>query len=299
MNGIDISRYNPVVDWSKVDDTVKFVLVRGGYGNDISQKDAKCDEYIKAALAHNLHVGGYWFSYATSIADAQQEASIANEVFSPYKGKMDFPIAFDYEYDSIAYANRNHISVTASPDMMARAFMDAMKKYGWFVNLYTNIDFIKTGKFSAATRAAYDVWLADYSGAPDYPCYIQQTSSTGSIPGITGHVDLDVSFRDYPTMIRAKGYNGFPKPAQTVVGIDTSTPVHIAHGQMYTFFTVSGQRPVVCCGTSNVMALEHCRREMNKDFWHLIAIGKPGDATGIYTAAPGEQYQKRFVAYCS
>lgn len=297
MNGVDLSRNNPVVDWSKVDDTIQFALIRGGYGNDISQKDKKVDEYVKAALAHNIHVGGYWFSYATSLADAQQEASVANSVFAPYKGKMDFPIAFDYEYDSIAYATRNHISVTASADMMARAFMDAMKRYGWFVNLYTNLDFIRSGKFSAATRAAYDVWLADYSGAPNYPCYIQQTSSTGSIPGITGNVDLDISFRDYPTIIKNGGYNGFPKPAQTVVKIDTTTPVHIPYGQMYTFFTECGQRPTVVCGTSGVMALEHCRREGNRDFWHIISIGKPGQATGVYTAGPGEHGLRRFVAY--
>lgn len=297
MNGIDISKHNPVIDWDKVDASgIKFVLIRAGYGNDISQKDPKFDEYIKAAIARGLHVGVYWFSYAVSIADAEKEAAVCLKVIEPYKGKIDFPVAFDYEYDSINWAVSHKITVTASADAMARAFMDKIKAAGWFANLYTNIDFIKSGKFSAATINAYDVWLADYNGAPDYPCYIQQTGSTGTVPGITGNVDMDVSFRDYPTMIKAGGYNGYPKQPQTTVKIDTTTEVCFESGKSYTFYTESGQIPAVTCGTANVVTLMHCRRELQRDYWHIMFIGKPGEATGIYTAAPGEQPTKRFVA---
>nr|WP_319488469.1 glycoside hydrolase family 25 protein [uncultured Caproiciproducens sp.] len=299
MKGIDISKHNPVVDWDKVAASgIGFVLIRAGYGNDISQKDPKFDEYIKAALARGLHVGVYWFSYAVSIADALKEAEVCKKVLAPYQGQIDFPVAFDYEYDSINWAVSHKITVTASADSMARAFMDSMKADGWFANLYTNIDFIKSGKFSAATIKAYDVWLADYSGAPDYPCYIQQTGSTGTVPGITGNVDMDVSFRDYPTMIVAGGYNGYPKQPQTAVKIDTTTEVCFEKGRMYTFYTESGQVPTVTCGTTNVVALMHCRRDtaLGRDYWHITSIGQPGQATGIYTAAPGEKPTKRFVA---
>ena len=299
MNGIDVSKHNLIVDWDKLTASgVKFVLIRAGYGNDISQKDPKFDEYVKAALAHNLHVGVYWFSYAVSIADAEKEADLCRKVIEPYKGKIDFPVAFDYEYDSAAWAMRKNITVTASVDAMARGFMDNLKANGWFVNLYTNVDFIRSGKFKAETTKAYDIWLADYSGGPDYPCYIQQTGSTGSVPGITGNVDMDVCFRDYPTMIMAGGYNGYPKQPQTTVKIDTTTDVNLQFGKVYTFYTESGQVPSVTCGTEAVMTLMHCRRDtaMSRDYWHVMAIGKPGQATGIYTSAPGEQPLKRFVA---
>lgn len=299
MNGIDISKHNPVVNWDKVDASgIDFVLIRAGYGNDISQKDPKFDEYIKAALARGLHVGVYWFSYAVSIADAQKEAEVCKKVIAPYKGKIDFPVAFDYEYDSITYAQKHNIKVTDSIDSMARAFLDSMKADGWFVNLYTNNDFIRSGRFSAATIKAYDVWLADYSGAPDYPCYIQQTGSTGTVPGITGNVDMDVSFRDYPTMIKAGGYNGYPKQPQTAVKIDTTTEVQIEYGKAYQFYTESRQIPTVTCGTANVVSLLHCRRDtaLSRDYWHIVALGKSGQATGIYTVAPGEKPTKRFVA---
>lgn len=84
-----------------MDDSIDFVLIRAGYGNDISQKDPKFDEYIKAALAHNIHVGIYWFSYAVSIADALKEAAVCKKILASYKEKIDFSVAYDYEYASI------------------------------------------------------------------------------------------------------------------------------------------------------------------------------------------------------
>lgn len=296
MNGIDISKHNLVVDWNKVDDSVKFVLIRAGYGNDISQEDPKFDEYIKAAMAHNIHVGVYWFSYAVSIADAQKEAEVCKKVLAPYKGKIDFPIAFDYEYDSITYAQKQGVKPTnAMIDSMAKAFMDSMKADGWFVNLYTNIDFIKSGRFSAATVKDYDVWLADYSGAPDYPCYIQQTGSTGKVPGITGNVDMDVSYRDYPTMIKAGGYNGFQKQAQTIVSVDTTTTVNLKRGQAYQLKTTCAQQPKVWAGTDNVVTILPRYRSGNDDLWYIVGIGNVGTGTGIFTAATNENGLKRFV----
>jgi lysozyme len=297
--GIDVSKYQKQIDWSKVDASdIDFALIRIGMGNVASQKDPYFDTNVTQALAHGLFVGGYYFGYATSIADAQKEADVCNQHLQPYKGKLAFPIAYDYEYDSIKYFTKimGRAPTNAEITAFAKAFLDRLKSYGWFVNIYTNIDFIRSGRFSAGLISSYDVWLADYSGAPDYPCYIQQTGSTGTVPGITGHVDMDVSFRDYPTMIKAGGYNGYPKQPQTAVKIDTTTEVKIVRGKTYTFFTESGQVPTVTCGTADVVTLIHCRRELQRDYWHIVAIGTSGQATGIYTAAPGEQPTKRFVA---
>jgi len=295
MNGIDISKHNPVVNWDKVDASgIDFVLIRAGYGNDISQKDPKFDEYIKAALARGLHVGVYWFSYAVSVADAKKEAEVCRMVIAPYKGKIDFPVAFDYEYDSITYAQKHNIKVTDSIDGMARAFMDSMKADGWFVNLYTNIDFIKSGRFSAATIKAYDVWLADYSGAPDYPCYIQQTGSTGKVPGITGNVDMDVSYRDYPTMIKAGGYNGYPKQQVKDFKSDTTTDISLGLGQAYQLKVTAKAAPVVTVGTMGIATLLPRYRQGEDSYYYLVGIGKPGTAAGVYVNGV-----KQFVIYAA
>lgn len=296
--GIDVSKYQRHIDWSKVDASgIDFALIRIGMGNDENQVDPFFAQNITQALAHGLKVGGYYFGYATSDTDARKEADVCNQLLQPYKGKLLYPIAYDYEYNSVDYFRRvmGRNPTNAEIDSFANAFLDRLKSYGWFVNIYTNCDYYRSGKFKTAITK-YDVWLADYSGAPDYPCYIQQTGSEGRVPGITGNVDLDVSFRDYPTMIQAGGYNGFPKAVKTVVRIDTTQDIAFHQGDMYTVRTTSGQMPELYAGTDNVVIVKHCRREMSNDYWHLIFTGKPGTATGIYTRAPGEQPIKRFVA---
>jgi GH25 family lysozyme M1 (1,4-beta-N-acetylmuramidase) len=279
MNGFDVSKHNGTIDWGKVDAAdVDFALIRAGYGNDISQKDPKFDENMQGALSHKLHPGAYWFSYAISPDDARKEAEVFKQVLAPFKGKVDFPVAFDYEYDSIDYSKKQGISPTnALIDSIARTFMDSMRADGWFVNLYTNLDFIRSGKFSTDTIAKYDLWLADYTGGPDVQCDIQQTGSAGVIPGIRGNVDIDVAFKDYPSIIRAGGYNGYPKQFTC----DTSGTVEIALGGCYTAKTTGPVQLVA--GTPYVVQIVRCLQN-GYALWHIIPIGQPGQAAGIYPA---------------
>ncbi len=287
MRGIDVSKHNNKgnpIDWGKVNASgIDFALIRAGFGNDISQKDPKFDENVQGALANKLHVGAYWFSYAVSVADALKEAEVFKKILAPYKGKIDFPVAFDYEYDSIAYAQKKGISPTnALIDSMARAFMDSMKADGWFVNLYTNNDFIKSRHFTADTRSKYDVWLADYSGAPDYPCGIQQTGSTGTVPGIEGNVDMDTAYKDYPTILRASGCNGFPKPQIVDFKSDTTTDIRLALGQFYQMKVTAQKVPTVTIGTQGVAVILPRYREGNDSYFYFVGIGKAGASAGVY-----------------
>ena len=297
MNGIDVSKHNGTIDWAKVDTSgIDFALIRAGYGNDISQKDPKFDENMQGALAHNLHVGVYWFSYAISSDDAKKEAEVCKKVIQPYRGKIAFPIAFDYEYDSMDYSKKQNVDPTNQLiDSMGRAFLESLKADGWYGAIYTNIDFIRTGRFTADTISKYDLWLADYSGSPDYPCGIQQTGSTGTVPGISGNVDLDVSYRDYPSVMKAGGWNGYTKTQSTAVGIDTTMDVSFSRGQYYVVKTTAGQTVQLTAGTGGVVTIVPFPRSGNDQLFAIVPIGQPGQETGIYTAVAGESPLKRFV----
>ena len=80
----------------------------------------------------------------------------------------------------------------------------------------------------------YDLWLADYTGGPNYDCGMQQFTSSGKVDGITGGVDMDTAFYDYPTRIREKGCNHLSgdkpatsKPSTTKTGTCTGDGVRI------------------------------------------------------------------------
>lgn len=278
---IDVSAHNGVIDWHCVAASgIKGAVIRAGYGDDIRQQDTQFSANIRGAISAGLKVAVYWFSYADSIADARKEWAVCRQIIGPYKNNILF-VASDYEYASYNYYRRLHGAApsVALINQMVCAFLSAVKSDGWGTALYTNNDY-RRNIFSAETFRAWPVWLADYTGGPDVPCMMQQTGSAGRVPGIAGNVDMDMLLKEI---------------GGAAVQIDTTMDVTIPRGRYYTFKTVCGQCPAVTVGTANVVALLHCRREGNTDYWHLCAVGEPGSAAGIYTAASGEKPLKRFV----
>lgn len=286
IKGIDVSRYQGTIDWKAVDVSgIDFALIKAGYGDDISQKDENFDANIQGALSAGLDVGVYWFSYAVSVQDALKEAAAFKQIIAPYRNRITYPAAFDYENASRDYAQKKGISVSNDlVNQMTNAFLSFMKADGWMTALYTNNDYRKN-VFSAAIVKNWDLWLADYSGGPDVPCAIQQTGSAGHVSGISGDVDMDVSFKDYPAL----------RAARTSVRIDTTGSFNMHPGSFYQLKTTSLQPPQVWSGNSKVLLVLPRNRSGNDNFWWLVAIGKAGDGAGVYTAGVGEQGQRRLV----
>jgi GH25 family lysozyme M1 (1,4-beta-N-acetylmuramidase) len=242
LKGLDVSKHNGVIDWKKVDLAgYDFTLIRAGYGNSANQKDKQFDYNMKGAISRGMHIGVYWFNYCRSTAEAATEARTFKQILQPYVGHIDFPVSPDFEYDSIRYFKEKMGTgpTNALITQMMQAFIGEMKASDWFVNLYTNLDFIRSGRFSDDLRNSVDLWLADYSGGPDFPCGIQQTSSTGKVPGISTNADIDIAYKDYPSIIRAAAKNGLkpsvtlaPAKTEKVNGISVGAKVHYC-GPLY------------------------------------------------------------------
>ena len=168
--------------------------------------------------------------------------------------------------------------------------------------MYTNNDYIKN-RWRLDVLKHWEIWLADYTGGPDVSCGMQQTSSTGTVDGISGNVDMDTAFVDYPALIRNDGWNGFTAAAaenwisDTTNGTDN--PVLIASNAHYTV-KITGQDIGLVCGESGgkpaAFKLVRCRRDGNSTLWHVIPVGEPGQEAGIYPAGGGERI---FVARIS
>lgn len=274
---IDVSSHNGVIDWLKVAASgVKCAVIRAGYGNDISQTDTRFVANIKGALTAGLKVAVYWFSYSDSVADAKKEWETCRTVISPYKEKILF-IASDYEYDSYRYYRKQHGTAPSKTlvNNMVNTFLGAAKADGWTTALYTNNDY-RRNIFSAATLSAWPVWLADYSGGPDIPCAIQQTGSTGTVPGISGYVDLDICFKNFSITV---DYT-----------CDTSTTVKIARGAAYQAQITSKETPKVVAGTPDIMTVLHRYDDGDKHYFWFVPIGKSGEQAGIYINGGPRQF---------
>lgn len=209
IKGIDVSHWQGSVDFGKVKAAgFSFVILNAGFGKYDSQKDARFEENYKKAKAAGLGVGAYWYSYALSEADAQLEAQVFCRAI---KGKQfDYPVAFDIE-------DRTQSSLSAELiGKIITAFCGYMEKQGYYVSLYSYVAFLEN-KVPASIRNKYDIWVANFDVAkPSYSgSYgMWQYTSSGRVGGVNGNCDCNYAYKDYPTLIRSLGKNGYAKPAE-------------------------------------------------------------------------------------
>lgn len=206
--GIDVSVYQGNIDWKAVKASgIDFAIIRAGYGVSAAQIDKKFNQNVQGAKNAGVHVGAYWFIYALNEAQAIQNADAFASVLSRWNGCIDYPVAADYEYDSDAYAAR--CGVTVSRDLRTRMifkFCERMEQHGYYCSNYMNPDYI--GKVDYTQLARFDLWLAVWgTDKPTRECGMWQRTSGGSVPGISGRVDMDESYRNYPEIIRSGALN--------------------------------------------------------------------------------------------
>lgn len=207
--GIDVSKHQKTVDWEKVRAAgIQFAIIRAGYGKN------NIDPYFKRNITEcarlGIPVGIFWFSYALNEAEAKKEAEYCLAAIKPHE--IEYPVYFDLEYDTGRYMRKNGLTLTKSiATRHAEVFLEAIEDAGYYAGLYANPDYLSRF-FDGSLLQKYDLWLAHYKKNPDfanpsYSCGMWQHSSTGRVNGISGNVDLDVAYKDYPTIIRKAGLN--------------------------------------------------------------------------------------------
>ena len=206
--GIDVSKHNGTIDWAKVKAAgVQFAMLRAGYGRYDNQKDERFEANYKGATAAGIPVGAYHYSYATTAEQAKQEA----EVFLGWiKGKtLTYPVAFDIEDKKQA-----NLGVSLISDII-RAFCETVEAAGYYVVVYANKDWL-TNRIDADCKSRYDIWLAQWTSEPTYTGSfgLWQYSSKRSVDGVSGNVDMNIAYKDYPSIIAGMtGNSGTTAPA--------------------------------------------------------------------------------------
>ncbi|MBC6696205.1 SH3 domain-containing protein [Terrisporobacter mayombei] len=194
--GIDVSKWNGTIDWNKVKASgIDYVIIRAGYGSKTI--DPQFRSYIEGASKAGLKIGVYWFSYAYNVEMAKNEARVCLETIAPYKNNITYPVYFDFEYDSIRYANDNGATITKSlATEMANTFLNEVEKQGYTSGIYTNKDF-GDRYFSEDLLLENNLWVAQYSDNCTYnrPYMMWQYTDQGTIDGINStKFDMNYTF---------------------------------------------------------------------------------------------------------
>ena len=194
--GIDISKHNGNIDWNAVKNSgVQYVILRCGYRGSASGvlvEDQKFRSNIQGATAAGLKVGIYFFSQAVNEVEAVEEASMTLSLIKNYK--ITYPVYIDVES---ANGRADGISKAARTSVI-NAFCQTIRNSGYTPGLYANKNWL-TEKINTGALGGCKIWLAQYVAAPTYGGRYEmwQYSSRGSIAGIKGNVDLNVSYMGY------------------------------------------------------------------------------------------------------
>lgn len=191
--GIDVSKWQGNIDWTKVKESgIQFAMLRSSFGTN--GKDSYFEKNYKNAKAVGMPLGAYHYSYAKTVAEAIKEAEFCISVL---KGKtFDYPIAYDLEEKSVAALGKGTVSAIAD------AFCSRLEKEGYYVVIYSSLHWFNT-YFTETIFKKYDIWLAQWASKITFgrPVGLWQYTSKGSVPGISGNVDMNRSFKDYPSII--------------------------------------------------------------------------------------------------
>ena len=193
---IDVSHNNGDIDWEKVKASkmVDAVVLRIGFG--IGYEDNKF-EYNKSELDRlGIPYTVYLFSYAENKNEALKESNSLISIFKKYKANVAtniFSIYYDLEdwYIRSTGENSNGISKSTYGEMITEFIQNTEKNLKIRTRVYASPSFIEA-RFPDYVKN-YVTWIADWRGYLGYdgPHEGWQYSSTGSIPGIKGDVDLN------------------------------------------------------------------------------------------------------------
>lgn len=202
MKGIDVSEHNGYLNFEKIKNSgIEFAMVRAGYGGNHIDKQFRRN--MEGFLSVGMNVGAYWFLYSLSPAEAIQEADYFNAALKPYKNRMTFPVACDFEYDSENWMRKCGVTPTKRLDTdIVKAFCSRMEEHGWYVVNYANLDYINN-HFYQGELDRFDTWVAQWGvNKCSRTCGIWQYTSDGRVPGSSSRTDMNLAYKDYPAIIK-------------------------------------------------------------------------------------------------
>lgn len=189
--GIDVSGWQGKIDWEKVKNSgIEFAFLRLGYQTDFDDEyhtDKYFHDNIQAANRLDIPVGIYFYSYASTLTEAEHQANWIKDQIKGYK--VELGVAFDWEN----WHDFNQAGVSfRGINQIANHFLDTLNGNGYSGLLYGSKNYLDL----IWQPEKYPVWLAQYYHKPTYNGNFQiwQMSDSGQVPGIDGNVDIDIMY---------------------------------------------------------------------------------------------------------
>lgn len=196
--GIDVSKYQKEIDWGQVaSDNVEYAFIRlgiRGYTKGEILEDENFEDNIKGALRNGIDVGVYFFTQAVSVEEAEEEAQYVLDALEPYS--VEYPVVIDVEAVSNANARTKDLTKEERTQYCI-TFCEKIREAGYTPMIYGNLKTFML-MLDLEKLEDYEKWVAFYDEPLYYPYAFKvwQYTDEGSVAGIEGNVDLNISFEE-------------------------------------------------------------------------------------------------------
>ena len=195
IKGIDVSKFQKNIDWSKVkNDGIEFAFIRvgGRYGaSGAIYKDEYFNSNIRGALNAGINVGVYFFTQAITEEEAVEEARYVYNNVKNYN--ITYPIVIDTEY--LSGGRHSDISRQQRTNVV-KAFCEEIQRLGYTPMIYSNTNWLNNNLYMNQL-SQFLVWVAQYNSVCTYKgryaCW--QYTSSGRVDGINGNVDMNIWYK--------------------------------------------------------------------------------------------------------
>ncbi len=198
--GIDVSKYNKDIDWERVRSSgVEFAIIRAGYrgsSSGVLVEDPYFRQNLAGAKAAGMQIGVYFFTQAITADEAREEAEAVASLVNA--SDLSLPVFLDVESSGNSSGGRADTLDTVTRTEIVRVFCETAESLGYNAGVYANKTWMEK-KLDMSVLGPYTKWLAQYrAGGPTYngDYSIWQYTSSGSVDGIAGRVDLDVWIKE-------------------------------------------------------------------------------------------------------
>lgn len=184
---IDVSEHQGLLDWEKVKPHIDGAILRCGYGSDYpGQDDGQFRRNADECTRLGIPFGVYLYSYAESAEKARSEADHVLRLIRGYK--LSYPVYLDLEEPG----------TQAGAVERACIFGDIIEGAGYWCGVYANLNWWEN---DLPGLERFTKWVAQYYKMCEYTgahLDIWQYTSKGQVPGISGPVDMNECYRDFP-----------------------------------------------------------------------------------------------------
>jgi GH25 family lysozyme M1 (1,4-beta-N-acetylmuramidase) len=223
--GIDISKHNYTVDadnnyisldWNAIKAAgIDYAIIKAGSSlrenYTLGGIDPTFEISYRDAKAAEIGVGVYFYTYATNVDEIIQDAYL---LLSALDGKQfEYPIYLDLEDPSLSNIDAETLT------QMCVEFFTVLQRAGYYTGLYVNNEWLYNKIQTEQALSRFEIWYARYptdnTAQWDTDAYgahlgMWQYTDNGSIEGIEDiPFDFNVSYKNYPEIIKNGGFNGY------------------------------------------------------------------------------------------